>query len=126
MTTGAATAYRRAVRVTPVRNADEEDVAVGDDDEEEEDAASADTSDPEGDVDEYAYPNAKVNVIGPMWPNVANDERERHICEGGSRLSQVVFLDHGWRIIQEQIRTKRTGKRKGGGGKKDLSTGYQV
>ena len=74
MTTGAATAYRRAVRVTPVRNADEEDVAVGDDDEEEEDAASADTSDPEGDVDEYAYPNAKVNVIGPAWHNVANDK----------------------------------------------------
>ena len=97
MTTGAATAYRRAVRVTPVRNADEEDVAVGDDDDEEEDTASADTRDPEGDVDEYAYPNAKVNVIGPMWVNfnVANDERERHICEGGSRLSQVVFLADG-------------------------------
>ena len=101
MTTGAATAYRRAVRVTPVRNADEEDVAVGDDDEEEEDTASADTRDPEGDVDEYAYPTAKVNVIGAMWPNVANDERERHICEGGSRLSQVVFLIRGWRIIRK-------------------------
>ena len=76
MTTGAATAYRRAVRVTPVRNADEEDVAVGDDDDDdEEDAASADTRDPEGDVAEYAYPNAKVNVIGPAWHNVANDKR---------------------------------------------------
>ena len=66
MTTGAATAYRRAVRVTPVRNADEED--------DDEDAASADTCDPEGDVAEYAYPNAKVNVIGPAWHNVANDK----------------------------------------------------
>ena len=75
MTTGAATAYRRAVRVTPVRNADEEDVAVGDDDDDDEDAASADTRDPEGDVAEYAYPNAKVNVIGPAWHNVANDKR---------------------------------------------------
>ena len=77
MTTGAATAYRRAVRVTPVRNADEEDVAVGDDDDDDEDDdddASADTRDPEGDVAEYAYPNAKVNVIGPAWHNVANDE----------------------------------------------------